>query len=570
LTSRLVRYATWLLPALLLASCGDAPRGGGLLLLVARDGPLALDRLDFSIESGGRVLHQTKYRVPEEASLPTTFGIVSNGNPTASVTITVTGWRHDEPLDRRDAIVTQVPTDRIALLKVVLSGRCSSKVALVDGEAVSVCGEENTCDPDSGDCSSALIDAGTLPTYDPAEPLAEGGAAGGGGEAAGGRAAGGQATGGQAAGAAPSSLAGEGGGAGDHGLGGFGGAAGAAPGLVCPAGFDDCDDDPTDCETHTDTDVDDCGECGKRCPVAGGHAYCAAGSCEETVCAAPLADCNLKASDGCEIDTSSADRHCLGCGEACADPTPFCTPAGCASHRDIALVSSDTVASFAWDESLPGEAYRHVFTLAHPLRTPARDGDQGRVLIVGVRGDAASLGQGGVKYAGISMNLAASDQNGKREVFLYYLQEGALPSKAQHYPLELTINAVPAGDVSVQAVELKNVRQIGPLAGVARTPGSSCLSFGLGYSYISAGSLTYAMASAVSQPGLGPALYPTPSAGWSELWPTDREADNVSTISYVTDAGATLNWASEVCDPGTEVAAAVSFARMSDDPIALP
>src|SRR3954471_7515761 len=109
---RLRKLGALLLGSLLVAiACGGTKAPAGLMLAIASDGPLPMDRLDLHIESKGRVLHDRHYRVPKEAQLPTTLAIATNDDPTASVSIVVIGWNGDLPLDRRDAIVTQVPTD---------------------------------------------------------------------------------------------------------------------------------------------------------------------------------------------------------------------------------------------------------------------------------------------------------------------------------------------------------------------------------------------------------------------------------------------------------------------------
>lgn len=168
LTRALALSSAWL-AVLLAASCSETaePRGG-LMLVITKDGPLPLDRLEIQVKSGERTLLSQSYRLPEEAELPTTLSIVSNDNPTAAVKLAVVGWRGQEPLDRRDAIVTQVPVDRVAMLTVVLSGRCSSKVELdADGNAVSTCPGAQTCAPETGGCISSEIAAPALPTYSP-------------------------------------------------------------------------------------------------------------------------------------------------------------------------------------------------------------------------------------------------------------------------------------------------------------------------------------------------------------------------------------------------------------------
>ena len=140
------------------------------MLVVSSDGPLNIDRLQIEINQNGKpLLKNTNYRVPQEAQLPTTIAIVSNGDATAQAQISVTGWevkpgQADVPLDRRDAIVTQIPNDRVAALTVVLSARCTSTLSVKEGKVVSSCGEGNTCD-NHGDCTSSTIPASTLPTF---------------------------------------------------------------------------------------------------------------------------------------------------------------------------------------------------------------------------------------------------------------------------------------------------------------------------------------------------------------------------------------------------------------------
>ena len=117
----LAAAASCLLTAGAAGGCGKiGPARGGLMLIVSSDGPLPLDRLDIDISSKGKSLLSNEYRLPQEASLPTTVAIVSNGDATAVADISVTGWEAGVPLDRRDAIVTQIPTDHVATLSVVL------------------------------------------------------------------------------------------------------------------------------------------------------------------------------------------------------------------------------------------------------------------------------------------------------------------------------------------------------------------------------------------------------------------------------------------------------------------
>ncbi len=138
------------------------------MLIVSTDGNLPVGRLDLSISQKGNALLSQSYKVPDEAQLPTSIALVSNGDATASATISVIGWevepgKADVPLDRRDAIVTQIPNDHVAELRVVLTAKCSK---WVNGDGLPTCTPTGyTCDYATGNCVPPDIDATTLPAF---------------------------------------------------------------------------------------------------------------------------------------------------------------------------------------------------------------------------------------------------------------------------------------------------------------------------------------------------------------------------------------------------------------------
>ena len=285
--------------------CGkvDASRGG-LMLMVSTDGPLPLDRVDISIDASDRSLLANKYRVPEELGLPTSIAIVSNGDATAQATISVTGWSGNVPLDRRDAIVTQIPTDRVVALNVVLSARCSSKLTVsVDGNAVSSCGDGNTCD-NAGNCVTVMIQAQDLPTYR-AGAENDAGFAGASSEDPGlsGGSGGESGVGGEGSGRA--GVAGEGGSAGSSGS-DAGGAAGASDegcGNHRPDPREPCDDGGESKLCNANCTVSRCGD-GVRNVTAGEQ-------CD---------DGNTLPGDHCSADCRSTEA----CGNGVLDPGETC------------------------------------------------------------------------------------------------------------------------------------------------------------------------------------------------------------------------------------------------------
>jgi hypothetical protein len=113
-------------------------------------------------------------------------------------------------------------------------------------------------------------------------------------------------------------------------------AAGLCQVARCDAGFGDCDGVAGNgCEADLAA-VAHCGGCGQAC-VVGEHAVatCTTGRCG-LVCAAGWADCDGVATNGCEVDTTRAGDHCGACGNRCTNgrtcQAGVCTAAVCAGN----------------------------------------------------------------------------------------------------------------------------------------------------------------------------------------------------------------------------------------------
>jgi subtilisin family serine protease len=103
----------------------------------------------------------------------------------------------------------------------------------------------------------------------------------------------------------------------------------------CPAGLGDCDDDPgtgpDGCETDTTGDLSNCGWCGHVCSFAYASATCNAGICEIGSCDSGYFDCDNDPNTGCESHQESDPDNCGACGTVCG-PYPNATP-GCAANQ---------------------------------------------------------------------------------------------------------------------------------------------------------------------------------------------------------------------------------------------
>jgi len=88
----------------------------------------------------------------------------------------------------------------------------------------------------------------------------------------------------------------------------------------CDMGYGDCDTDSENgCEINLNTDVDNCGACGRACDTgnSGVMFRCNAGQCQVSTCPAGLEDCDGDASNGCETSVRTL-TDCGSCGASCS------------------------------------------------------------------------------------------------------------------------------------------------------------------------------------------------------------------------------------------------------------
>jgi hypothetical protein len=103
---------------------------------------------------------------------------------------------------------------------------------------------------------------------------------------------------------------------------------------ACATGWSDCNNDKrTDgCEVDPNTNVNNCGGCGRTCSTNNITAACSGGACTGT-CAAGWGDCNSdKRTDGCEVNILTAPANCGACGQVCSNnhiSTPSCAAGTC-------------------------------------------------------------------------------------------------------------------------------------------------------------------------------------------------------------------------------------------------
>jgi len=101
--------------------------------------------------------------------------------------------------------------------------------------------------------------------------------------------------------------------------------------ITCATGYADCDGKASNgCEVETDNNPDSCGACGVICPAVNDTANCTAGVCGIAMCNAGFANCDGNVRNGCETNTNTT-QNCGGCGNMCniANGTAGCPAGSC-------------------------------------------------------------------------------------------------------------------------------------------------------------------------------------------------------------------------------------------------
>lgn len=164
------------------AACsGKTVPAGGLMLIIATNlnAPTEFDTLrvevsqEISPGQWGTPLLANDFRVPDEAMLPTTVAIAAGKNADQNARIRVIALKGTSPQVLRQVEI-QVPTQRVAALKLVLADPCLGQVRVDDQMMVqSTCPDPSqSCQPDTGVCGPNLVDSSMLPDYVPGDEKA--------------------------------------------------------------------------------------------------------------------------------------------------------------------------------------------------------------------------------------------------------------------------------------------------------------------------------------------------------------------------------------------------------------
>jgi concanavalin A-like lectin/glucanase superfamily protein len=119
--------------------------------------------------------------------------------------------------------------------------------------------------------------------------------------------------------------------------------------------------------TNTSFDPSNCGTCGNSCSFPQGSAGCAGGGCFLTACNSGHADCNHTQVDGCESNTNTDVANCGACGKACA-LGEACQTGVCTANLSQGLIgywkmddpTGSTTAADSGPNNLPGKVQGNV------------------------------------------------------------------------------------------------------------------------------------------------------------------------------------------------------------------
>ncbi|WP_437678237.1 hypothetical protein [Sorangium sp. So ce131] len=166
------RRAAALLLAGCAAACSSADAPGELLVVVQTDMsvPKDIDRIRVEVLSGEEHRFDTIYELGDPAKgleLPSTLALVAGSGAAKPATLRVTAWQGATPRVLRE-VVTTVPTDRAAMLRLPVQWLCSGFAAAGaggDDDVTTTCPRGETCV--NGGCAPEEVAPESLSDYEP-------------------------------------------------------------------------------------------------------------------------------------------------------------------------------------------------------------------------------------------------------------------------------------------------------------------------------------------------------------------------------------------------------------------
>lgn len=152
------------------AGCGtsdERPPAGRLVLSIQSDLsiPKDIDAYDLQVSVLGKVVLDDRRALgPDAHRIPTTVTLAPSERSTDPVTIRLTALKEGDPRVYRE-VVTTVPRDRVAVLRLPIEFLCLDRVVVDDdGSVQSDCGGGKSCV--AGACRPREIDAKQLPDFE--------------------------------------------------------------------------------------------------------------------------------------------------------------------------------------------------------------------------------------------------------------------------------------------------------------------------------------------------------------------------------------------------------------------
>jgi cysteine-rich repeat protein len=150
------------------SACAPDDKKAGLVLAVQTDMsiPKDVDTVEIDISLYGKTQFNRKFDVGETGlHIPATLTLLPPNEAHAPVTIRVLSYQNDTVRTLR-RVVTTVPDNREALLRVPIQWLCEGQAEEVDGAVQSTCDEGSSCV--TGSCATDEVDSAKLPDFDEA------------------------------------------------------------------------------------------------------------------------------------------------------------------------------------------------------------------------------------------------------------------------------------------------------------------------------------------------------------------------------------------------------------------